>query len=503
MKIQDRQTLLAWISDLFQQYDYPADNLNAIKAWGSDCTDHDFFVAREQIRILIGDYNAIPDNFTAAIRDSGQLLNVDHLLHCSTESPGMIAYTPSADHGIQDRQIKTKIGRYLKNNSGLELSDPQIAELSAVYRSCLDISIKLQIAETAADCGRVYANGPRSCMSGDHDEYRFQIVSENPGQVYGGPDTAVAYIERDGRITARTVINKLDSTYSTIYGDECAIEPELEKSGYSDGYGIGGCRLLKIENRNGEYLMPYLDGSATDIDCDGDHWIVTRCGSYSAQNENGLLEGDEREICADCEERIDEDCSIYIDDHGSVCENCANSYYYAYTGRYQTYIHSDQECCYEFNGEWYTCDGLSFHDLIEIDCTVYELSECVETIDGDMLPIDHCHSFVDSSGDTVYSDCDDHLTADHVTGETISTNDSSKILIDCDDLEMAYTIESVVWSIAYFHDIAEHDQYMLENGSYILDSDEDRIAADEDQDHFGFYSADTIKHTDQITAGIA
>ncbi len=497
MKIQDRQTLLAWISDLFQQFDYPADNLNAINAWGSDCTDHDFFVAREQIRILIGDYNPIPENFIDAIKNTGQLLNVDHLLHCSTESPGMIAYTPSADHGIQDRQIKTKIGRYLKNNSGLELSDPQIAELSSMYRSDLDCSIKLLIAETADECGNVYANGPRSCMSGDHDEYNFQIVSENPGQVYGGPDTCVGYVERDGRITARSVINKLDRTYSTIYGDESALEPELESAGYSAGYGIGDCRLLKVENRSGDYLMPYIDGSATDIDCEGEFWRVVRCGSYSAQNECGLLEGS-GSPCADCGSRVDEDDTIYIDDHGHVCESCAESYYYAFTGRYQSYVHTDSECIYEFNGEWYTCDGLSYHDLIEIDGEVYSLEDCVETTDGEMIPHDSAHSFIDSNGDQVYTDCDRNLTADHVTGETISTDDSSEILIDCDDLETAHTIESVSWSNVYSHDIADHDLYTLENGDNILDSDEDRIAADENQDHFGFYSAAVISHTDQI-----
>src|SRR4051812_6138886 len=39
--------------------------------------------------------------------------NRDHYCHVSLKNPGMIAYTPDDEHGVQDRQIRLTPGRYL------------------------------------------------------------------------------------------------------------------------------------------------------------------------------------------------------------------------------------------------------------------------------------------------------------------------------------------------------------------------------------------------------
>ncbi len=495
MKILNLENLIAWIRDLFDQYDYNHSDTSTIRNLRDSADDQNFWQIRESVRFAIRDYAYIPDPVLEKLNDHGIMLNADHFLHCSTDQPGMIAYTPSDDYGKQDRQIRSKFGKYLRANFGDQLSDPVIADIANTLRGNMDQSIKLLIAETADDIAQVYVDGPESCMDGDH----FSHIGDHPTRVYGSSDTACAYIMRGDNITGRAIIRHDTKEWIRLYGDEENLRDALQENGYSAGGDLSGCKLLKIENGSGDFIFPYLDGVTTGVDDHGDHFIVTNCGEYDGETQYGTLEDSNRQSCDDCGGRHHDDDMHYLEFcERSVCNSCIESNYtFAYIGKYQEYV-SDCESVYEHNGEYYTSDGCDYHNLIIIDCEAYDLDDCVETIDGEMIHCDDAIACQDSSGDQVYTDDRDLVCDDAITGDPILIDGSTEIVIDIDG-ETGRTIETdLVYAAAYDALINCGDSETLSDGSSVLDSDDDRIAADDDQESFPFYSAAVIAHTDQI-----
>lgn len=244
---------------------------------------------------------------------------VDHYPHISLDQPGMIAYTPDDQYGVDDRQIRTRVGRYLEQffETWMYPGDP-----AAIKTDWIDTvkahTSALQIARTADDVERVYKNGPNSCMA---DSKAFAA------RVYGdSPDLAVAYLGDLDDARARCVVWPERKYYATVYGDS-TLGNILRRDGYTTG-DFSGARLRAVSS-NGSYLMPYLDIGDT-VDRDGPYFIVRDDGDgeYSAKNTTGFLTDRERYFCGrdGCDNEIGED-EVYCEsctDERSTCDRCSS-----------------------------------------------------------------------------------------------------------------------------------------------------------------------------------
>lgn len=194
--------------------------------------------------------------------------NLDHFAHISTESEARVAYTPDADYGASDRQLSIRPGKYLQKYFADKLSKAEIADLAATF--CKVVDGELLFAKTPDEIEHVYTTGPSSCMSASADNYQSGI---HPTRVYAGPDLAVAYLKRAGRITARAVCWPDKKLCNRIYGDTARMDPLMRAAGYSVGSNLEGARLAMIQpnrkkwrmsadrwNSGWRYIVPYLDG---------------------------------------------------------------------------------------------------------------------------------------------------------------------------------------------------------------------------------------------------
>ncbi len=420
-------------------------------------TEGSWWHERERLRLLYGTYNPLPIEVVRLIaKHTNDCLKSVHWIHASKEVPGMIAYTPDDKSGKADRQIRTKLGRYLKNTSGLTLSDPDIATISALLRSLMAPPILL-IANTEEEIAHVFDEGPRSCMGGEGRAFAHDVA---PVRVYAGPDTAVAYIEREGRITARTVIRTDTAEWIRIYGDEIALETALAEGGYTEGRSLSGCRLADVEY-DGRTVMPYLDGEAyyvheyTCPEHDKLFWRVCNDGDYSAQSEHGFLDGEpgeETSCCEDCRDSVAADYISFVESVDRyVCHDCIeNSYVSVYAGQYQEMMHeNDPEILGAYDGEYYTAAGVEYHGLVYVDNDLHSIDDvCEDALTGDYILLESATEYTDASGESCY---------------TVETDD----LVES-KLERCYYVKE--------------DCYQLHDGDYVLE-DSDAAKEDADQMH--------------------
>lgn len=283
---------------------------------------------REQHRFETGAYKYVPwHDALKAIKD--------HYVHISIDDPCLVSYTPDADHGAADRQMRTTPARYLKKF--YDMSDPDIAGWSAKFMSADN---KLLFAETADDIEWVYTHGPSSCMAGDADSYQTKGV--HPSRVYAAGDLAVAYMQRGGRVTARVVCWPAKKIIGRVYGDVDRILVLLDKKGFYSG-DLTGAKILKIpvarkSEQGTPYVCPYIDGLGCVTD-KGDHFVLG--GDYhaiGASNTDGCLYLPKMMKCPRCEgEYRDNDarsirtspdepnlywCRTCANAHSVICDHC-------------------------------------------------------------------------------------------------------------------------------------------------------------------------------------
>ena len=211
--------------------------------------------AREHERFRTGEYVPVPwhERSSAAIRL--------HYAHLSLKIPGMVAYTPDPEHGIQDRQLRLRPGRYLAKFYRDYYTDPN--EIAGFVSAC-DLTSPLQLARTAADITQVYTEGPDSCMSGknmSNGSIETAEIGIHPAVVYAEPsDLAVAYHGPLGCASQRAVVWPEKKLFYRIYGTG-PLEAILRRNGYEHG-SLKGARILAIRYSNG-YILPYIDGALT------------------------------------------------------------------------------------------------------------------------------------------------------------------------------------------------------------------------------------------------
>jgi hypothetical protein len=244
-----------------------------VGSWDSIPIDQRWWVERETARKYLGVYPE-PTEVMRVVSDTFCL--GAHFIHISRDDPSMVAYTPSMEYGLADRQVKMSFGKLLRKML-LLATDTHIQRLEASHRSEMDPTFL--VARTTDEIEHVYRNmaGDGGCMRHDADYFG---IPENthPSHVYSYAGVAVAYTEVDGRIISRSVIydnpdDPKDKRYVRIYGDG-ALKRKLELAGYKLGSLLGAkLRAMHLPTLNPEgnwsrdkFIVPYLDGPGGNQD---------------------------------------------------------------------------------------------------------------------------------------------------------------------------------------------------------------------------------------------
>ena len=305
---------------------------------------------REQSRFEDGTYRPVPSV-------CGINYPKEHYLYLSITKEGSdyVAYTPSERHGIEDRQVVMKFGKYLRKTFP-EMSDAQVQNAVVALRSKLALQAspaKLHFTTDKEQINEIFETEMFSCDSAYSScmYNKFRDWKIRPYHVYAdSPDVAVAYVTEFGDIVARSVVSTKnkewvrpyshkpnDSTYCRMLIDM------LDEAGYSEG-DLVGSRLTKLNSSKG-VILPYIDNGGMSVKYSSDerYWIVCDGGGeYTGDQTDGYASSSD--ICAECENDSDE-CQC------SYCECCERSY-----------AGGCDECSYCEN-----CDGCTYHDICECE----------------------------------------------------------------------------------------------------------------------------------------
>ncbi|CCV12973.1 hypothetical protein [Mesorhizobium sp. STM 4661] len=253
----------------------------------------------------------------------------DHFACVSDKDPAMVSYFASENSGKLDRRTNVHVNRYL-----LEFYSflPVDTRRRLVWNFTGENPANLLFASTAEDIVDIYERGPSSCMSHESSYY---APDENPTAAYAGPDLQLAYVNDEyGDPVARTVVWPAKKIFSTIYGDEEKLLPELKKLGYRKSFfefegarltlrRAGGYFAYDGEDVSG-YLCPYIDFASSVEPIDG-YLVVTRKGRYECQSQSGVAERAAKR-CWKCKSMRNQHAFFDVDEYPteSVCQDCAH-----------------------------------------------------------------------------------------------------------------------------------------------------------------------------------
>lgn len=298
---------------------------------------------------------------------------------------------------IRNRTQPMKIGKYFRRLGRHTDNEVNVMTNKIISEINVMLDAELQLA-TGEDIAEIYINGPNSCMSGE--SYEFSTDGLHPALVYDSPDLACAYVEINGRIVARAMVNLIENQYSTMYGNSELLGMLLSKEGYDSGY-LDGCRVKKIPC-NGTYLMPYIDGSDEVGDEDEEYFIIGSCG-YRCTNTNGLVE--DGIACAQCGDHFDPDYDgIFIDNANQAycCTSCAETDGWRFAEDTDEFHAIDDLVFVQSENSYYYCTD----DLVLIDDEWYleDDEDIVYSEDQDEFLI-QCDAVWIDSIDSWVSDC--------------------------------------------------------------------------------------------------
>ena len=249
--------------------------------------DRAIWIGRERARLDEGQYHPVPwevDPSRAA-----------HYAHISTGNANLIAYTPDDTFGVEDRQLRVKPGKYLTQFYSNVYTPEEIVVWSDRVKA---MSLEMHIATTPEECESVYTSlhGPDSCMSRRGD----WTTGKHPATVYGGFDTAVAYIGHIGgphsnhNITARAVIRTDVKRFYRAYGVASGVLVSmLLAAGYiQSADALQGARVRAVSLDAYYWLMPYIDGVGTGTlndDWPSPYFILGNHGDVSVHEVSGRI----------------------------------------------------------------------------------------------------------------------------------------------------------------------------------------------------------------------
>src|SRR5690606_11613913 len=231
-------------------------------------------------------------------------LSVLHYPHPDPDDRRKVRFVPDEQAGREGRYKTMTPGRYLRRYFGAELTEAEIERYAIDWTELFE-PLPLRFAWSPEEIVWVYENGPRSCMSHGRNDYNSSV---HPTYVYGAGDLAIAYlVNKRGRVSARVLVWPERKIYGQIYGDSWRIEPALKDAGYTlAAYsGFEGARLLRIEDRPGVFVAPYVDDPAPNRAWDeGDYLVLDWDGDIFCDSTSGLARAF---ACAACGGRVNQE----------------------------------------------------------------------------------------------------------------------------------------------------------------------------------------------------
>lgn len=298
-----------------------------------------------------------------------------HFPHVSMSNKTMLAYTESSEKGARDIQTQIKPGAYLAKFFGSVLSPGEITDFvndwKRRYQECT-----LKFARTPAGIVHIYQNSPRSCMSGEAQEYHGRTADgeyHHPCEVYGLPhsDLTLAYLEGKNGVMSRCLVWEAKKEYGRIYGDPNLITRELHALGFKQTCFLGA-KLGKILLDKRVYLMPYVDSWSRVLECP-DHFLLATeapkpaagekpakawwfcCGNTHGNTHGNTGDYNEQYYtCVECDDEVSADDVLRVPGHGYYCRSCyeANYIYCGMLGRYLPREGSEEVCTSFRYGQW-------------------------------------------------------------------------------------------------------------------------------------------------------
>jgi hypothetical protein len=240
------------------------------------------YVAREAART--DNPILLPDELREAVSQYSASFHCANII-----PPATISYFRSREDAWDNKRTEMKLGRYLREFAP-RLNDQIIGDACAKIGVAYVTDVVLKMARTREEIRNVYVNGPNSCMSGEDNV----IGGVHPVECYASDDLAVAYLDRDGDITARTLVNPQRMQYLRIYGDSIRLGTMLQKLGYRESsHALRDAKLLKIKIEDSNYsnhaFLPYLDGNHTQVMDMGDHFKVWAEPERYSGNTSGYI----------------------------------------------------------------------------------------------------------------------------------------------------------------------------------------------------------------------
>lgn len=388
---------------------------------------HDFeegyWLTREAYRFYLNEYK--PAFFRAWLKKQGEDTYNRywwHFVHQSLDDHTMVAYTPNHQYGKQDRQVKVKIGKYLKQFYGDVFDDTQIREIANLSK---DFKIEFRFGSEAIHAVYNHKNAPHSCMVGDEATkcYGYQY----PDGTY---EFAIAVFEAAGVITARAIVAPRVMKYVRLYGDNGPImESKLTELGYERIQDMTPHKL-RLLYLGDDYnpCMPYLDGQDDDArKVNGPHtdeagvkyweWAYSsEHPTYTADNPDGYLrdndddyDDEDRRTCYECSNSFDVDdmnYSEHVEEH--ICDNCCSNHYtYAQTHYGETYVHNNDviECQSDSNYYLDHYRTLEEHNIVKsVSGDYWSHDDVVELLSGGYGHPDEEDALIVACGEDEYGD---------------------------------------------------------------------------------------------------
>jgi hypothetical protein len=312
----------------------------------------DSWKLREAARLTDGTYQPLPDFILAVLTKQDE-----HFVHVFKSDPNKVAYTQTPERGMADVQTTTTLGSYLSRYEP-SIPDHTVRGLVERFTKRHNDTSAVVIDYTAKAFRFAYegqsvsheASTSVSCMA--YLASHYDCRPHHPAEAYStGPHGLhIAYIvhpEDPKVVMSRAIVWPRDMTFVKVYGrveaDRTQLRVALEDLGYTRASSFRGALLARIPLDADEesFVMPYIDGSCQSVDDDGDNFIITSDGEYSADDTSGVIESarhSNRYTCDHCGDRYHEDsmrnvggdlwCESCTDDHAGYCEY--NDEYYPY-----------------------------------------------------------------------------------------------------------------------------------------------------------------------------
>lgn len=207
-------------------------------------------------------YHPLPDAIVDSLTSYGADVNQYHFPHLSMLDPTKIAFTPTWEDGVADRQQQISLGKYIKKFHP-HIPEYLVKEMQE-YLNNLLVDIKVEFTTDFNKIYNIYHQCAPACMSKGSTSY--STHPRHPLEAYiGAPGLSLAYIEKDNQFISRcfTYANpeqETDKRYVRVYGDS-VIAAQLDKMGYRRA-SLEGVRIPRIQltvNKKAVYLVPYID----------------------------------------------------------------------------------------------------------------------------------------------------------------------------------------------------------------------------------------------------